>query len=87
MFNPILTKFNLPKEIAGILDHQDVLVPESREQLVKLAIEGSRAVSMKSHIESLIRAGLWKQLSPGAKTAFWSIFPSRTCAGAIPTAW
>ena len=43
MFNPILTKFNLPKEIAGILDHQDVLVPESPEQLVKLAIGGQQS--------------------------------------------
>jgi len=43
MFNPILAKFNLPKEIADILDHENVLVPETREQLVKLAIGGQQS--------------------------------------------
>ncbi|HHX01890.1 MAG TPA: DUF4914 family protein [Firmicutes bacterium] len=43
MFNPILAKFKLPTEILDIINHENVLVPESREQLVKLAIGGQQS--------------------------------------------
>lgn len=43
MFNPVLAKFKLPTEILDIINHENVLVPESREQLVKLAIGGQQS--------------------------------------------
>ena len=43
MFNPALTKFNLPKEILDVINHENILVPENRDQLVRLAIGGQQS--------------------------------------------
>ncbi|NLM69306.1 MAG: DUF4914 family protein [Firmicutes bacterium] len=43
MENPMLTKFKLPEDVFETINHENVLVPESREQLVKLAIGGQQS--------------------------------------------
>ena len=43
MIHPQLIKFNLPDEVLNAINHDEILVPESREQLVKLAIGGQQS--------------------------------------------
>jgi hypothetical protein len=43
MENPMLTKFELPEDVFKTINHENVFVPETREQLVKLAIGGQQS--------------------------------------------
>ena len=62
MENPMLTKFELPEDVFKTINHENVFVPETREQLVKLAIGGQQSGFLKSLIKFLSKAEFWKQL-------------------------